>query len=40
MLGLETNELNIEFTQHAGDEMYHQRLGGFSADWTASEAQI
>jgi phenylpyruvate tautomerase PptA (4-oxalocrotonate tautomerase family) len=37
ILGLETNELNIEFTQHSGDEMYHQRIGGFSDDWSSNE---
>jgi phenylpyruvate tautomerase PptA (4-oxalocrotonate tautomerase family) len=40
LLELETNQLNIEFTQHTGDEMYHQRLDGFSADWTADEGPI
>lgn len=37
LLELETNQLNIEFTQHTGDEMYHQRMGGFSADWAPGE---
>lgn len=32
-LGLKTNELNIEYTQHSGDEMYHQWLGKLSDDW-------
>jgi phenylpyruvate tautomerase PptA (4-oxalocrotonate tautomerase family) len=40
LLDLETNQLNIEFTQHTGDEMYHQRMGGFSADWTPGEEKI
>jgi 5-carboxymethyl-2-hydroxymuconate isomerase len=40
LLGLEVNQLNIEFTQHKGDEMYHQRMGGFSADWTEGEDRI
>jgi phenylpyruvate tautomerase PptA (4-oxalocrotonate tautomerase family) len=40
LLGLEANQLNIEFTQHTGDEMYHQRMGGFSADWTEGEDHI
>ncbi|MFC3361788.1 tautomerase family protein [Pedobacter fastidiosus] len=40
VLGLETGQLNIEFTQHSGDEMYHQRLGSFSADWTANEGSL
>jgi len=32
ILGLETGQLNIEFTQHSGNEMYHQRIGSFSAE--------
>jgi phenylpyruvate tautomerase PptA (4-oxalocrotonate tautomerase family) len=40
VLELEAGQLNIEFTQHAGDEMYHQRLGGFSANWNADEGSI
>ena len=36
MLGLDANLL-VEFTQHAGDEMY--RAGrGWAADWTPAEA--
>lgn len=26
--------LNVEFTQHAGDEMYHPGLGGYSPEWS------
>lgn len=37
ILGLEENRLNVEFTQHAGDEMYHPALGGFSPEWEAGE---
>jgi phenylpyruvate tautomerase PptA (4-oxalocrotonate tautomerase family) len=37
ILGLETNELNVEFTQHTGDEMYHQIMGDFSEDWSSKE---
>ena len=37
-LGLETHQLNVEFTQHAGDEMYHPMLGGLSDDWREDEA--
>lgn len=29
--------LNVEFTQHAGDEMYHPMLGGLSDDWKEGE---
>ena len=40
VLGLETGQLNIEFTQHSGDEMYAQRLGSFSSEWTADEGSL
>lgn len=36
-LGLRRDRLNVEFTQHTGDEMYHPALGGFSPDWTPDE---
>jgi phenylpyruvate tautomerase PptA (4-oxalocrotonate tautomerase family) len=36
-LGLTVEELNIEFTQHAGDEMYHPMMGGLSEDWSPNE---
>lgn len=38
ILGLRADNLNVEFTQHAGDEMYHPMLGGLSDDWTAAES--
>ena len=38
ILGLHENRLNVEFTQHDGDEMYHPALGGYSPDWKPSEA--
>lgn len=38
LLGLREDRLNVEFTQHDGDEMYHPALGGFSPDWTPDEA--
>ncbi len=38
ILGLREDRLNVEFTQHDGDEMYHPTLGGFSPDWTPGEA--
>ncbi len=38
VLGLREDRLNVEFTQHDGDEMYHPTLGGFSPDWTPGEA--
>jgi phenylpyruvate tautomerase PptA (4-oxalocrotonate tautomerase family) len=37
VLELEVNQLNIEFTQHSGDEMYHQWMGHLSNDWSADE---
>lgn len=37
-LGLRRDRLPVEFTQHAGDEMF--RAGrGWAADWTPGEAQ-
>ena len=38
LLGLAEDRLNVEFTQHDGDEMYHPALGGYSPDWTPGEA--
>ena len=38
ILGLREDRLNVEFTQHDGDEMYHPALGGYSPDWTPGEA--
>jgi hypothetical protein len=38
ILGLSEDRLNVEFTQHAGDEMYHPTLGGYSPEWSADEA--
>lgn len=38
LLGLREDRLNVEFTQHSGDEMYHPALGGFSPDWSPDEA--
>jgi phenylpyruvate tautomerase PptA (4-oxalocrotonate tautomerase family) len=29
ILGLREDRLNVEFTQHSGDEMYHPALGGY-----------
>jgi 5-carboxymethyl-2-hydroxymuconate isomerase len=37
LLGLREDRLNVEFTQHDGDEMYHPTLGGFSPDWKPGE---
>jgi phenylpyruvate tautomerase PptA (4-oxalocrotonate tautomerase family) len=35
--GLREDNLNVEFTQHAGDEMYHTMYGGLSDDWNPNE---
>jgi phenylpyruvate tautomerase PptA (4-oxalocrotonate tautomerase family) len=40
ILGLKEDQLNIEFTQHAGDEMYHPSLGGYSPEWGQEEALV
>jgi phenylpyruvate tautomerase PptA (4-oxalocrotonate tautomerase family) len=37
ILGLREDRLNVEFTQHTGDEMYHPALGGYSPEWTPGE---
>jgi phenylpyruvate tautomerase PptA (4-oxalocrotonate tautomerase family) len=37
ILGVELARINVEFTQHAGDEMYHPMLGGLSDDWKPGE---
>lgn len=38
VLGLRIDQINVEFTQHAGDEMFHPMLGGLSDDWAAGES--
>ena len=37
VLGLREDRLNVEFTQRAGDEMYHPTLGGYSPEWSNEE---
>jgi phenylpyruvate tautomerase PptA (4-oxalocrotonate tautomerase family) len=37
ILGLRIEQINVEFTQHTGDEMYHPMRGGLSADWRPDE---
>ena len=37
ILGIREGSLNVEFTQHSGDEMYHPGLGGFSPEWSPEE---
>jgi phenylpyruvate tautomerase PptA (4-oxalocrotonate tautomerase family) len=39
ILGLRIEQINVEFTQHTGDEMYHPMRGGLSADWRADEVE-
>jgi hypothetical protein len=39
ILGLREDRLNVEFTQHTGDEMYHPALGGYSPEWEAGGCQ-
>lgn len=38
ILGFTNENLNVEFTQHRGDEMFHTRFGGLSDDWRPGEA--
>ena len=38
IFGLREDRLNVEFTQHAGDEMYHPTLGGYSPEWSEEES--
>lgn len=38
ILHLREDRLNVEFTQHTGDEMYHPTLGGYSPEWSEGEA--
>ena len=37
ILGLREDRLNVEFSQHSGDEMYHPALGGYSPEWEPGE---
>jgi phenylpyruvate tautomerase PptA (4-oxalocrotonate tautomerase family) len=37
ILGLREDRLNVEFTQHSGDEMYHPAMGGYSPEWKEDE---
>lgn len=37
ILGLRDDNINLEFTQHDGDEMYHTLYGGLSDEWVAGE---
>jgi len=38
ILGLREDRLNVEFTEHGGDEMYHPALGGYSPEWAPGES--
>jgi hypothetical protein len=33
--GLDPSRIKVEFTQHAGDEMYHPHMDGFNTEWRA-----
>ncbi|WP_033292236.1 tautomerase family protein [Amycolatopsis jejuensis] len=37
LFALDALWVKVEFTQHAGDEMYHPHLAGFNTDWTGDE---
>jgi phenylpyruvate tautomerase PptA (4-oxalocrotonate tautomerase family) len=37
ILGFGIEQINVEFTQHSGDEMYHPMRGGLSTDWRPDE---
>lgn len=37
MFALDRLWMKVEFTQHAGDEMYHPHLNGFNKDWRGDE---
>ena len=38
-LDLSADRLSVEFTQHAGDEMYKAERGGFNLDWSPEEVE-
>ncbi|ALL70559.1 tautomerase (plasmid) [Paraburkholderia caribensis MBA4] len=38
ILGLQEDRLNVEFTQHSGDEMYHPTPGGYSPEWQPGQS--
>src|SRR6516162_11762489 len=38
-LGLSSNHLGVEFTQHTGDEMYRAERG-FAANWTPAKGRM
>ncbi|MGY4769594.1 hypothetical protein ACXC9Q_21970 [Kribbella sp. CWNU-51] len=37
MFDLDRLWMKVEFTQHAGNEMYHPHLNGFNSDWKGDE---
>ena len=39
VLGLRLDQVNVEFTQHSGDEMYHPLRGGLSLEWQPDEVE-
>jgi phenylpyruvate tautomerase PptA (4-oxalocrotonate tautomerase family) len=40
ILGFKDDNINLEFTQHDGDEMYHTLYGGLSDDWVEGKPDI
>ena len=40
IIGLKDDNLNVEFTQHDGDEMYHTLYGGLSDDWVLGKPDL
>lgn len=38
LLNLNPDHLAVDFTQHAGDEMYKAEQGGLGRDWSSDEA--
>lgn len=39
-LWLKEGRLNVEFTHHSADEMYHPMLGGYSPEWFAESRKL
>jgi phenylpyruvate tautomerase PptA (4-oxalocrotonate tautomerase family) len=39
ILSLRADQVNVEFTQHSGDEMFHPLLGRLSKNWAADESR-
>ncbi|PWV51075.1 tautomerase [Nocardiopsis sp. L17-MgMaSL7] len=39
LTGISPEHWKVEFTQHAGDEMFHGHLGGFNTNWSPGESR-